>query len=110
MKIDAMRTSGVIGSLAFCLKAMPGELTDFVYRVGDGEGLSSGNPALTLRNYILKNKVSHGLLVGHERACMQCAMHAALKQNLSCVKSSYAGMDFFCAKQPDLVAEIADLF
>jgi len=110
-RISTLRASSFIGTMAFCHRAMPKQLDDFVARLADGEGLKRGSPALTLRNHMLIHKVKGGAyLCGHERATALSAMHYVLGNNLSLIKQTSAGIDFFSDKQPRIVDEIASMF
>jgi hypothetical protein len=109
IKLGSMAKSTVIGSLAFCHRVMPRELNDFVLRVADGENISKGHPALTLRNYILTNNTT-GVFNGHARACGLCSMHAVLGNKITLIKTTNTGLDFFADKQPKIVDEIAKMF
>ena len=106
---STLRGGGSLGALAFCLKAMP-SLEAFVDRVGDGDGIKKGDPAHTLRAYLLANKGQNGVLSGRENACALCAMHEVLGNKITVIKQTMAGIDFFADKQPRIVDEIAAMF
>lgn len=106
---QSLRVGGAFGSLAFCLKAVPA-LKSFVDRIGDGDGIKKGEPAHTLREYLLTTKGQNGAFCGREKACALCAMHEVLGNKIQLIKQTMAGIDFFSDKQPRIVDEIASMF
>jgi hypothetical protein len=107
-KTHSLITCPVLGTLAFCHRAMPKELDDFICRVGDGDGVRSGQPAFALRRFLLdKQNVSGKYFMGRgEKAAALCAMHHVTATTVKQIKSSFAGIDFFSDKQPRIVEEV----
>lgn len=103
--------SEIIGSLSFCHRAMPSELSDFICKLTSGEGLKRGSPVLTTRNYLLNSPPKNQSMIGHS-ACASAlgAMHHVLGNQLTQIKYSNSGLDFFRDKQPKIVRTIRQIF
>lgn len=110
MNIKRMKTGPLLGTLAFCRHAVGTSLDAFIEQVGDGAGLGKTDPAYHLRNYMLTHTVRGGCLADCEKAAALCAMNAMLGNKMKLIRSSWAGIDFFCDKQPRIVESIASMF
>lgn len=103
-----LRKSPIVGTLAFCQKAMPKQMPDLIESVASGENICSGDPAYTLRNFILSGGASrgNGVLGAGERNCAMACKHFVLNQKVKTLKTTSAGLDFFADKIPRTVEEI----
>ena len=106
--LAALKKSSIIGTLAFCQRAMPKQVIPFIDAVASGENISSGDPAFALRNFILSGAVKNGGVLGHgERQSAVAAMHYVMGKRIKILaNSTSAGLDFFADKQPRIVEEI----
>jgi hypothetical protein len=101
----------ILGSAAFCMRPGGENVMRFIEKVGSGEDLKSGDPALTFRQYALNRPVHGGGVRGAmEAAFCLCAMHAMVGNKLKTIKHTHRGVDFFADKQPRVVKAIADMF
>lgn len=110
LPLSVMLTGPVIGTLAFCKRAMPKELESFILRVGDGDGIKRGDPSFALRAVLLQGSPGNGFLASNEKACATACMHHVLGNKLTLIKSTMIGIDFFSDKQPRIVDEISSMF
>jgi len=102
--MTGLRSAVIGGSLAFAMKA--GDRTaieEFAERIADGENLSKGNPALSVRNYLLRHykEIGGG---GHafrtiSRAVLVGAMYAERGDEMKQVKHSEVGYTYYMDKQ-----------
>ena len=103
-KLTGLRSATIGGAIAFAMKAGDKQrLREFSDRIRDGENLSKGNPALTIRNYLLSHykEFSGGVQVYRivTRATLTAAMHADKGQTLRQIKTSEIGYSYFMEKQ-----------
>jgi hypothetical protein len=106
MTITRMKSGQVLGTLAFCRRAVGNSLDKFIEQVGSGEGITKMDPAHVLRNYILNNRIKSGPLTDCQKAVALCAWHFISGNKMKMIRSTMAGLDFFCDKQPRIVESI----
>ena len=110
--MKGFKQAALMGSLAFCMRAMPKELAPFIESVAKGENIKTGDPAYTLRNFVLSGGCNkHGGVLGSgERQSAIAARHYVLGQKITLLnKTSSIGLDFFAEKQPRIVKEIRSI-
>jgi hypothetical protein len=105
----ALRNASIIGTLAFCQRAMHKQVTPFIDSVSSGENICAGDPAYTLRNFVLSGG-SHGAGAGvlgrGERQTALAAMRYVLGEKVKQLKLTSSGLDFFADKQSRTVEEL----
>jgi len=113
-KLTGLRSAAIGGALTFALKVgNKGRIREMANGVKSGENLSKGNPALTLRNYLLGHYKELGGGVGaHKlltRATLTAAMHADKGLSLRQIKHSERGYTYFMEKQRRSVIKLLGL-
>jgi hypothetical protein len=96
-------------ALIFCYNAMPDELTNFPGQCAAGENLKKGDPAHTLRAYLLNNQgvcAKNWFYSPVATACMYYVRGEKLLQ----IKHSMSGVDFFKNKQIRTINKVKALF
>jgi hypothetical protein len=101
--------SHIVASLAVCYWGFPDEMKVFINALATGENLKAGEPTLTLRNYLLNNRLVGGTGSYVTGACFLAAMRFLLKEPLRQIKHTSAGADFFIDKQKSNATKIKEL-
>lgn len=101
----------VFGTFVFAAKCFMDKVIEFEKRYFSGEDLSSGNPILTLRRYMLGRLRGSGV-PSYRRTvqnnCLTCLMYYVKGQPLNRIISSIKGRNFFEYKQQEAVEEIKE--
>lgn len=100
-KFKQGRCAAMHGALAFGLHARP-ELIDFVHILSTGEDAKKGNPALSLRNWLISGTSIH-MMKSYKAGFYQSvfnAMNAFINNTpITMIKSGPTGINVFLAKE-----------
>lgn len=102
--MNGLRTAQVTGALAFALKVGDREaICQFAERYKTGADCKPGDPALTVRNWLLSNYLTlpnggaaHGVIT---RMALTGCMYAERQTPLKTLRLSESGYNYFAAKQ-----------
>ena len=110
-KLRAARNCGVAGALAFGRHVHRDTADIFAEQIGTGIDLKRGDPALTLRNRLINGKegssVNDRMLIANNT--MNSFYHFVRNNELTVLKQSSEGIDYFRSKQKANVAKIAEI-
>jgi hypothetical protein len=101
--------SSIVGALSFCYNALPNEMGDFIINFAEGENISKGDAAFTLRKYLMNVDFKTGLRTFVYPVATACMYHVN-KEKLTQIKTSNIGIDFFKNKQPRIVNKVRAIY
>lgn len=93
-----VRNASVVSAAAFALRAYPQQIAEFYEQLTRGEGIKSGDPALTCRRWLFNASDRPGTFFEY-RAVLTCAMKFVLKEKITKLYDSEHGYNFFLEKQ-----------
>lgn len=104
----ALRNMAVISASAFALHAHPQQIAEFYEQLTTGEGIRSGDPALTCRrwmsNYYTIASIGNRLVM--YRALLTCAMKFVQRERINKIFDSQHGYNFFLENQGRTVEKL----
>lgn len=107
------RKGWIVGLTAFGLRSTP-KIADFARILGTGENAKKGNPALTLRNWIIERKSYHLLnfTANNERGAVDCFLNAMYSfisdESIAKISSGPKGSNYFRQKERQFIAAISE--
>lgn len=105
------RKAWIVGTLAFAARVHPDEVYEMAAKLGDGDDLKSGDPILTLRNWLID---SGGVVRKDEKSCKEqifnAIYHSLTGGTLKRVYIGAKGFDYFVSRQEKEVKKIRAMF
>lgn len=112
-KVAGLRTAPLAAALVFAIKVgNSSKIIAFAEKIKTGEDLHKGEPALTLRNYLLSNYTDLG--GGNRcykyitRATLTAVMNHELSENMKQVKISDVGYTYYMERQRKTITNLLD--
>lgn len=113
MIIRSLNYSPALSAFCFAAKCYFPESIEFEKKYFSGENLIHGDPILAFRNYMLRRTDnvriggSERIIVSHN--ALTCLMHHVTKNNISVVRHTASGHDFFYTKQKNTINKVNEL-
>jgi len=109
-KFKHCKQAWILGAIAFSLKHCP-EIESFTDHLATGENLKKGDPAYTLRNWLISN-TSAQLVKRRKTEAQQIVLNACLahlnKSTWSVIRNGMHGINYFRAKNRAFIDLVAD--
>lgn len=111
--IRALLYTPTLSGFVFAAKCYFNEVIDFEKKYFNGENLSKGDPILALRNYMLNRNENprrgeaSRIIVAQNT--LTCIMHHITQNNISVVRHTLSGQDFFYNKQKSTINKMNEL-
>jgi hypothetical protein len=109
-KFHHSRQAWIMGTLAMAMKHHP-EIEEFARSIASGENLKKGDPALTIRNWLI-NRNSASLIMRRKDEAQQIVLNACLcyieKKQMPVLRQGLQGLSYFRAKNRQFIDMIAD--
>lgn len=109
---DVFKKGWILGSLAIAAKAEGQKMYDIADKLGHGNDLSSGDPILALRNWLInKYGGDRGIEARtNKEQFFNGLYHAVLGGELKRVHIGGRGLEYFISKQQEEVGRIREMF
>jgi hypothetical protein len=108
---NIFRKSWIVGSLAFAARVHPDEVYEMARKLGDGDDMKTGDPILTLRNWLIdiggsirnKDRVS-------KEQFFNAIYHSLTGGTIKKVYVGAKGFDYFTSRQEKEIRKIRAMF